>query len=64
MHFITPILHLTIGKGNNVLDNYIIKLQAAAPEGYTLTSIVLQRKEKFKPWMHNCMQNTSGRNSI
>ena len=25
-HFITPILHLTIGKGNNVLDNYVAKL--------------------------------------
>jgi hypothetical protein len=32
-HFITPILHLTIGKGNNVLDNYIAKLQANA-KGY------------------------------
>jgi hypothetical protein len=33
-HFITSILYLTIGKGNNVLDNYIAKLQAAA-EGLT-----------------------------
>jgi hypothetical protein len=33
-HFITPVLHLTIGKGNNVLDNYVAELQAAA-EGYT-----------------------------
>jgi hypothetical protein len=33
-HFIMPVLHLTIGKGNNVLDNYVAELQAAA-EGYT-----------------------------
>jgi hypothetical protein len=33
-HFITPILHLTIGKGNNVLENYMAKLQATA-EVYT-----------------------------
>jgi hypothetical protein len=33
-HFITPILHLTIGKGNHVLENYVAELQAAA-EGYT-----------------------------
>jgi hypothetical protein len=33
-HFITPILCVTIGKGNNVLDNYVAELQAAA-EGYT-----------------------------
>jgi hypothetical protein len=33
-HFITPILHLTIGKCNNVLENYVAELQAAA-EGYT-----------------------------
>jgi hypothetical protein len=32
-NFITPILHLTIGKGNNVLDNYVAELQAAA-EGF------------------------------
>jgi hypothetical protein len=32
-HFITPVLHLTIGKGNNVLDNFVAELQAAA-EGY------------------------------
>jgi hypothetical protein len=29
-HFITPVLHLTIGKGNNVLENYVAELQAAA----------------------------------
>jgi hypothetical protein len=33
-YFITPVLHLTIGKGNNVLENYVAELQAAA-EGYT-----------------------------
>jgi NAD(P)H-hydrate repair Nnr-like enzyme with NAD(P)H-hydrate epimerase domain len=33
-YFITPVLHLTIGKGNNILDNYVAELQAAA-EGYT-----------------------------
>jgi hypothetical protein len=32
--FIMAILHLTIGKGNNVLDNYVAELQAAA-EGYS-----------------------------
>jgi hypothetical protein len=34
MHFITPILHMTIGKGNNVLDNYVAEIQAAE-EGYS-----------------------------
>jgi hypothetical protein len=34
-HFITaPILHMTISKGNNVLDNYVAEMQAAA-EGYS-----------------------------
>jgi hypothetical protein len=33
-HFITPILYVTIGKGNSVLDNYVAELQATA-EGYT-----------------------------
>jgi hypothetical protein len=33
-HFITPVLHLTIGKGNNVLDNFVAELQAAI-EGHT-----------------------------
>jgi hypothetical protein len=33
-YFITPVLHLTIGKGNNVLGNYVAELQATA-EGYT-----------------------------
>jgi hypothetical protein len=33
-NFITPILHMTIGKGNNVLDNYVAEMQAAA-EGYS-----------------------------
>jgi hypothetical protein len=33
-HFITPILHMTIGKGNNVLDNYVAEMQAAA-KGYS-----------------------------
>jgi hypothetical protein len=33
-HFITPVLHLTIGKVNNVLENYVAELQAAA-EGYS-----------------------------
>ena len=33
-HFITLVLHLTIGKGNNVLENFVAELQAAA-EGYT-----------------------------
>jgi hydroxylamine reductase (hybrid-cluster protein) len=31
-HYITPILHLTIGKGNNVLDNYVAELQAVAED--------------------------------
>jgi hypothetical protein len=34
-HFIPPVLHLTIGKGNNVLQNMPIKLQAAG-EAYSL----------------------------
>jgi hypothetical protein len=33
-HFIMPVLHLTIGKGNHVLDNFVAELQAAA-EGCT-----------------------------
>ena len=33
LHFISPVLHLTIGKGNNVLDNFVAEMQAAA-EGY------------------------------
>jgi hypothetical protein len=33
-HFITLVLHLTIGKGHNVLDKYVAKMQAAA-EGYS-----------------------------
>jgi hypothetical protein len=34
-HFITPVLHACIGKeGNNVLDNFVAELQAAA-EGCT-----------------------------
>jgi hypothetical protein len=33
-HFITPILHMTIGKGSNVLDNNVAEMQAAA-EGYS-----------------------------
>jgi hypothetical protein len=33
-HYLAPILHLTIGKGNNALNNYVAKLQAMA-EGYT-----------------------------
>jgi hypothetical protein len=41
-HFITPILHLTIGKGNNVLDNYIAELQAAA-EGFTEDYYALEK---------------------
>jgi hypothetical protein len=32
--YITPVLHLTIGKGNNALDNYVAELQEMA-EGYT-----------------------------
>jgi hypothetical protein len=43
-HFITPILHLTIGKGNNVLDNYVAELQAAA-EGYTDDYYAAERAE-------------------
>jgi hypothetical protein len=33
-HFIMPVLHLMVGKGNNVLHNYVAEFQAAA-EGYT-----------------------------
>ncbi len=29
-HFITLVLHLTIGKGTNVLENFVAELQAAA----------------------------------
>jgi hypothetical protein len=43
-HFITPILHMTIGKGNNVLDNYLAKMQAAA-EGYSDEYYVAEKEE-------------------
>jgi hypothetical protein len=43
-HFITPILHLTIGKGNNVLDNYVAELQAAA-EGYSAEYYAAEKDE-------------------
>jgi hypothetical protein len=33
-HYITSILHITIGKGNDVLESYILEMQAAA-ESYT-----------------------------
>jgi hypothetical protein len=33
-YFITTVPHLTIGKGNDVLDNIVAELQAAT-EGYT-----------------------------
>jgi hypothetical protein len=43
-HYITLILHLTIGKGNNVLDNYVAKLQAAA-EGFTDEYYTAEKEE-------------------
>jgi hypothetical protein len=44
-HFITPVLHLkTIGKGNNLLENYVAKLQAAA-EGYTADYYAAEKAE-------------------
>jgi hypothetical protein len=43
-HFILPILHFTIGKGNNVLDNYVQEMQAAA-EGYTEEYYVAEKDE-------------------
>jgi hypothetical protein len=43
-HFITPILHMTIGKGNNVLDNYGAEMQAAA-EGYSDKDYVAEKDQ-------------------
>jgi hypothetical protein len=43
-HFITPILHLTIGKGNDVLVNYVSELQAAA-EGYSDEYYAAEKEE-------------------
>jgi hypothetical protein len=43
-HFITPILHLTIGKGNNVLENYVAEMQAAA-EGYSAEYYTAEKAE-------------------
>jgi hypothetical protein len=43
-HYITPILHLTIGKGNNVLDNLVAELQAAA-EGFTAEYYAAEKEE-------------------
>ena len=33
-HYITPILHITIGKGNNILEHFINEMQAVS-ESYT-----------------------------
>jgi hypothetical protein len=43
-HFIAPQLHMTIGKGNDVLNNYVAELQAAA-EGFTDEYYVLEKLE-------------------
>jgi hypothetical protein len=51
-HFITPILHITIGKGNNVLDNYVAELQAAA-EGFSETYYVAEKAEAQAKVAHN-----------
>lgn len=37
-HYILPILHLTIGKGNDILDHLVVELQAAA-ETYSLAYV-------------------------
>jgi hypothetical protein len=50
-HFITPILHLTIGKGNNVLENYAWP-NCKLPRKDTLTNIMLPRWKKLKPWLY------------
>jgi hypothetical protein len=42
-HYITPILHITIGKGNDILTSFIEEMQAAA-EGYTDGYIEAQKK--------------------
>ena len=54
-HFIPPVLHLTIGKGNDVLENLTKELQAAgeaySPEYYKLeknATLALLNLEKAK----------------
>jgi hypothetical protein len=43
-YFITPVLHLRIIKGNNVLDNFVAELQAAA-KGYTDDYYAVEKAE-------------------
>jgi hypothetical protein len=43
-HFITLVLHLTKGKGNNVLDIFVAELQAAT-EGYTNNYYAAEKAE-------------------
>jgi hypothetical protein len=50
-HFITPVLHLTIGKGNNVLENYVAELQAAA-EGYSADYYAAEKAEVTTQMAH------------
>jgi hypothetical protein len=60
-HFITPILHMTIGKGNNVPDNYGAEVQAAG-ECYC-DEYYLAEKEQAVTTAANCMKKRSSPNS-
>jgi hypothetical protein len=42
-HYITSILHITIGKGNDILESFIVEMQAAA-ESYTDGYIAAQKE--------------------
>jgi hypothetical protein len=42
-HYITSILHITIGKGNGILESFILEMQAAA-ESYTDRYIEAQKE--------------------
>jgi hypothetical protein len=45
-HFIPPVLHLSIGKGNNILKNMTTELQAAVEKPTLLTTTRERRTQK------------------